>query len=196
VRPCAHGAVAGTYALTMREWELRLAELGRAAEARRGCASCLARYTCSRCLYPTPLDEQTYCDLIRARAGQLPLLHRLLDIVAALGPRSDGPLRLERWPRARPPRADDRQSEPLRELAEAWNSAQTWILQLGERRLLSRAGDRAPLPIDALTAELGGRIADGADFDALERLRQERQLTADAVEAALIQLAELFTAAA
>ena len=79
VRPCAHGGVVASARDSLATLRAALRARAEEAFARRGCERCAARAWCSRCLFPAPLDEAAYCELMRASGTALPRLHRLLE---------------------------------------------------------------------------------------------------------------------
>ena len=84
VRPCSQGSViahGGDSLATLLQRQRRLwTETG----LRRGCDTCVVKASCPRCLFPGPLSERHYCAILRAAAPELPLLQRLMAILAAL----------------------------------------------------------------------------------------------------------------
>ena len=84
VRPCTTGGVIGAVTDDTETLRQRLERRADDTAQRRGCAQCEARPVCSRCLFPAPLDEASYCGWIRAHAAGLPLLARLWLTLAAL----------------------------------------------------------------------------------------------------------------
>jgi radical SAM protein with 4Fe4S-binding SPASM domain len=173
VRPCTHGGAVGTVGDSLTGLERKLKALADEAEARRGCRECEARSVCSRCLFPAVLDDAAYCALVKSRATELPLLHRLVDIAARLGGLA-APVRLERWPRAVAAGA----SPAWPSLTERWNQRGYWILSDGARTSLWWPSSRGPTgnqptgnQIDEQLGWLGGRVGDGAARDEIERTR-------------------------
>src|SRR5206468_3542743 len=86
VRPCTHGQPIGEFTDTLDQMMNRLRAAAAQAAARRDCPSCSAQNVCSRCLFPHPFDEATYCDFMRAHVREIPLLRRLYATLGRLGP--------------------------------------------------------------------------------------------------------------
>jgi 2-polyprenyl-3-methyl-5-hydroxy-6-metoxy-1,4-benzoquinol methylase len=194
VRPCTHGGAVARAEDPQRVVVERLEALAREAEARRGCPSCPAREVCSRCLFPTPLDEGAYCDLVRAHAAELPLLHRLVSTVNYL-PDLTVPLTVHRWPRPSTPAPHADHDERLVAIARRWNGAAAWTVAASEVWMLFflRDGNLQMGGLDESTALVGERIADGWGWRALEALAREQRLGPRAVERALPRLHNLFS---
>ena len=68
--------------MSTREKRRRLRSLTAEMEARRGCADCEARATCSRCLAPDFMTEEAYCRMMK-RGPAVAEYARLLDVVFA-----------------------------------------------------------------------------------------------------------------
>jgi hypothetical protein len=183
VRPCTHGGEVARAEHSLAELSARLQALAGEAEARRGCASCAARPVCSQCLFPTPFDEASYCELIRAHAATIPHLHRLLDGSARLGGLR-APIRVERWPR---PSSSATPAWP--ELTRRWNQRALWIVRDGDR--ISLWGSPALEVIDAQLAWLGARVGDGADAAEVEATRAAAGVSPRRLRALVERLAGL-----
>jgi hypothetical protein len=121
---------------------------------------------CSRCLFPAVLDETAYCALIKSRAAQLPLWHRLVDIAGRLGGLA-APVQLDRWPRP----VGETPAWPT--LTERWNQRGYWVLVDGARTSLWWASSRGPTgyEIDAQLGWLGRLVGDGAAREEIDRTR-------------------------
>jgi hypothetical protein len=130
---------------------------------------------CSHCLFPGPLDENGYCELMRAHVRQLPMLHRLVETMVTLAARGPLPstLRVRRWPRSEWAAPDAPPATTLGLLAVAWQQLETWIVEgdgADERWLFCvRDGQLRHAHVKAATAELGELLAAGASPDDLER---------------------------
>jgi SAM-dependent methyltransferase len=196
IRPCTHGGAVATVEDTKAMLDERLRLLAEATAARRGCASCLALGVCSQCLFPGPLPEAEYCELVRAEVRRLPVLHRLLETVKELGAPS-GPVRVARWPRRQwspqQGRAATPQQARLDALADRWNELATWSVEAGETHRLFwlRDGELFSAEVDAHAAALGERIADGLEAEGLADFARERAVSLRQVERALDRLATM-----
>jgi hypothetical protein len=177
VRPCAHGQPIARADDSFEQLLRRQRELIAAAEAERGCAECVARDHCSRCLFPGPLAGR-YCDFMRGNATRLPLLHRLIDTLRhlAMHPSMGPTLRLKRRrtvpliaARGRPfPVGEDAgdwvQEQLVKGLAERWRECETWLAANADRFVLFWKKDARlySAPLDPAVAAIGELIADGA----------------------------------
>lgn len=152
VRPCTHAPPLGTAEDTLAELTARYQELAAAARARRECDACVAKNSCSRCLFPVALDDRHYCDLIRRHHSRLGILQRLTATVAQLDEKSvpEGPLKLRRWPRG---------DGNFDAVAQDWNQRAVWIVERGRRWFL-QFSERL-VEIDRATADLGAALGDG-----------------------------------
>jgi SAM-dependent methyltransferase len=162
IRPCTDGGtVASVPGATLATLRARYAELAAEAEARRGCSSCVASTSCSRCLFPAALDDDAFCNLMRAHHEALAVLLRLLPTLSTGATR----VRLRRWPHAgqRPLPGDT--DELVGEVHDAWLRRAVWLVDEGGEEVtlsfLSPEGLQR-LPISRELAAFGAAIADGA----------------------------------
>jgi SAM-dependent methyltransferase len=166
VRPCTHGDVVAGAADPLSAVDDRLEALAREAEARRGCTDCAAYDVCSRCLFPVPLDESRYCELVRRHARRLPHLARLWRTLPRLTAPA-APLAVARWPHTEWAAPEPLPDGARERLAALWNQYETWIVATPvEHRLFwLQNGRLCDAPVAAAEAALGARIADGERVD-------------------------------
>jgi methylase of polypeptide subunit release factors len=142
VRPCTHGERIARAEDTFATVAARLEALAREARTARGCASCPAEPTCSKCLFPFPLEAPAYCDFIRMNQAQLPKVRRLFETVRQLDALQipQGPLRVAQLERMPP----------------TWPMADAWLLERGGRSLLfwREAGRLRRVEVDSRVAGL------------------------------------------
>jgi hypothetical protein len=67
IRPCKNGNSIGLVGESLSTLQYRLDTITEAEGAKRGCSTCLARASCSQCLFPYPLTVEEYCDIQRSR---------------------------------------------------------------------------------------------------------------------------------
>ncbi len=215
VRPCSHGQPVGRLEDTTEQLIGKLAQSAEAARARRGCASCPVEPHCSQCLFPFPLDELRYCELMRNFPRVLPLLPRLALTLPRLAAWSQAiPLSVELRlkvhrsaeliaaqgrPPMQAPRAlsghDLKLTQNLTQLAEAWRHHQTWLAALGRSHfaLLLSAGSSLPLvPIPPLSAAIAELVADGSNVDEIRQYLRLYTIAPDVADQALTPLYRLF----
>jgi radical SAM protein with 4Fe4S-binding SPASM domain len=180
VRPCTHGGAVATIDDTLASLDEKLQAQKAAVIARRGCTECSARDVCSQCLFTGPLDEASYCELIRTRAGRLDQLRRLFATVKRLGPAAEwgGPLRVARWPRRMWIVPDEAAGARLPRLADRWNAAETWTVQLGDRHSLwfMVRDELRSAEVDSEIAAIGEEVADLAEESSLKAHYGPRRL--------------------
>ncbi|MSP59854.1 MAG: methyltransferase domain-containing protein [Myxococcales bacterium] len=208
VRPCTHGGEVARSDHSMAEVLSRLRALAVLAEARRGCEACPARAMCSRCLFPGPLDETDYCDLVREYASELPHLHRLFALLGRLAaaPRpslSRAPVRIKLRPGTPllvaaerpdlPPGSDHAGEALVRVLTARWQEREAWLVVRDDEHFLStKHGDREALtPMESPVAALGELIAEGATAAALTAYRAQHRLPGNAQRRTLGRLVDL-----
>ena len=205
VRPCSHGGVVGRVGDRCDDYLELLRRRAHEAFARRGCATCVALPSCSRCLFPAPLDEARYCDLVRARHAELPALGRLWNALKFLGAQgSVGPhLRVKLRARtgtivaARDMSSELTTASPaddaLHRLQLLWRERQTWVLALGDRRALAwREGtiDFASTVSEAV-AGVGELLGEGARAEELAAWTRSKGLPESATTESLARIADL-----
>jgi SAM-dependent methyltransferase len=177
VRPCTHGEPVGTIADTARSFHARMERELAAVEQRRGCATCPARGSCSRCLFPSS-DEATYCATVIRHHARLPLLHRALRLCwphagarrLALKLAPGGPLVAAHH---RPPSVQDHELAPI----AAWVWASTGTLLVADDAAflhLSHDFEQAPLELTLEAAELVELLLDGCSPESLRAYADAR----------------------
>jgi hypothetical protein len=170
VRPCAFGQAVAPADRTLADYQSALAARANEAAARRGCATCAAEPSCSRCLFPTPLDEAAYCDFIRAHTLGLARLRQLTRLLAALAARKEfgTTLRVKAGPsphllfaRQRPSGAA---SSPYPSVAARWRSAHAWVVAVDDRHYLAcpRESTLALTELDPFAAEIAELVGEHA----------------------------------
>jgi SAM-dependent methyltransferase len=215
VRPCSHGQPVGRLEDTTEQLIGKLAQSAEAARTRRGCASCAVEPHCSQCLFPFPLDELHYCELMRSFPQVLPLLPRLTQTLPRLAAwsqtiplsvelrlkvtRSAELIAAEGRPPVQAPRAlsghDLKLAHNLTQLAKAWLHYRTWLAALGRNHfaLLLSAGSSLPLvPIPPLSAAIAELVADGSGVDEIRQYLRLYTIAPDVADQALTPLYRRF----
>jgi radical SAM protein with 4Fe4S-binding SPASM domain len=75
--PCKHGGVVGKIGDRFRDIKKNMKVYREKEIKRRGCNTCPVRESCSKCLYPYPMDSSEYCRLRR----QFPMMGELFTLM-------------------------------------------------------------------------------------------------------------------
>jgi hypothetical protein len=98
IRPCAHGDAVGHVGQSLPVIAQQVKAKEDAIRLERGCASCIAKDTCAKCLFTGPVDASEYCRIQRSRPALASLFDGLTMVRAlydsALIEPGDGPYRL------------------------------------------------------------------------------------------------------
>ncbi len=78
----------------MATFHERMLAIRQDLETRRGCATCPAEPSCSKCAFPAVLTEPDYCDLMRRHIATLPRFIRLTRLLVRRFPAAIGFARL------------------------------------------------------------------------------------------------------
>lgn len=211
VRPCTHGQPIGTKEDPTARLIASLHERAQTMRAHRGCADCPVEAHCSQCLFPFPLSEPAYCQLMREHPDALPLLPRLSASLPRLAAwaaniplsgelrikvRRAGPLIAAQGrpgPVERPQDSDNDRSlaSQLDRIRERWTEATVWLAAIGRGHfaLLLLLGNTLPLiPISPVAAELAELISDGATVDEVRTYLRMQHISGKQADQALALL--------
>lgn len=208
IRPCTHGQPIGRKEDSTAQLIASLGEQAAAMRLRRGCADCPVAAHCSQCLFPFPLSESSYCQLMRELPEALPLLPRLnasLPRLAAWASHiplsSELRVKVRRAsqlvaaqgrpsPVERPSDSDSDRSlaAQLDHFRELWQQLGVWLAAIGRSHfaLLLAMGNTLPLiPISPLAAELAELISDGATVDEIRTYLRMHHISSKQADQAL-----------
>ncbi|HMU40803.1 MAG TPA: methyltransferase [Pseudomonadota bacterium] len=211
VRPCTYGQPIGRKEDTTEHLIASLGKLANAMRTRRGCDLCPVEHHCSQCLFPFPLSEENYCQLLREVPRALPLVPRLAAVLPRLAAWvANIPLSEELRVKVRrtsqlvaaqgrpgsalgrtPLEKDDQLEAQLEHVRRAWQHYRVWLAALGHRHfaLLLAVGNSLPLiPISPLAAELAELVTDGISADEVRAYLQIYKIDTRAADEALALL--------
>jgi radical SAM protein with 4Fe4S-binding SPASM domain len=80
ISPCISGSCVGEVGENINEIKKRLEQYRKEEEKARGCATCSAQDTCSKCLFPAPIGRDEFCNLQRNNPG----LQKTIKIISNL----------------------------------------------------------------------------------------------------------------